>query len=344
MTSKGAVVRNRFFNVAVLGSMILCGNAIAQEMPEPVRQPRATVKKTAQFVGVTEASTANKVLVYTDTANTIGEAPTVFATATGLGVGTATPQARLQIFGTETQDVFAGMGPDISSAGTGFNFGYAGTSFGKGAGFFNVRPSSGTVAPNPSLRFETKNIQRMIIAQDGKIGIGAKFAPPTNAIPGAGVAATVVLDVDGDINMTGNINAKYQDVAEWVDASGDLKAGTVVVLDSTHNNKVMPSGTSYDTMVAGVVSERPGIVLGEAAENREKVATTGRVRVFVDATKAPIHIGDLLVTSDTPGMAMKSEPMSINGRSFHQPGTIIGKALESMESGKGEILVLLTLQ
>jgi hypothetical protein len=31
-------------------------------------------------------------------------------------------------------------------------------------------------------------------------------------------------------------------------------------------------------------------------------------------------------------------------RSFHQPGTIIGKALEPLASGKGEILVLLSLQ
>jgi hypothetical protein len=29
---------------------------------------------------------------------------------------------------------------------------------------------------------------------------------------------------------------------------------------------------------------------------------------------------------------------------FHRPGTILGKALESLASGTGEILVLLTLQ
>jgi hypothetical protein len=44
------------------------------------------------------------------------------------------------------------------------------------------------------------------------------------------------------------------------------------------------------------------------------------------------------------GTAMKSEPMAINGRSFHQPGTIIGKALEPLEGGIGEILVLLSMQ
>ena len=43
-------------------------------------------------------------------------------------------------------------------------------------------------------------------------------------------------------------------------------------------------------------------------------------------------------------MAMYSEPMRINGRSFHQPGTVIGKALQPLMSGEGEILVLLSLQ
>ena len=65
---------------------------------------------------------------------------------------------------------------------------------------------------------------------------------------------------------------------------------------------------------------------------------------MVDAKQGGIHVGDLLVTSDEPGMAMKSEPMDINGRKFHQPGTILGKALEPLASGHGQILVLLSLQ
>jgi hypothetical protein len=41
---------------------------------------------------------------------------------------------------------------------------------------------------------------------------------------------------------------------------------------------------------------------------------------------------------------MRSEPIEVQGRTFHQPGTIIGKALEPLDSGLGEILVLLSLQ
>ena len=63
----------------------------------------------------------------------------------------------------------------------------------------------------------------------------------------------------------------------------------------------------------------------------------------VDA-RSPIRIGDLVVTSDVEGVAMRSEPVSIGGRQFHAPGTIIGKALEPLEKGTGEILILLSLQ
>jgi hypothetical protein len=133
-------------------------------------------------------------------------------------------------------------------------------------------------------------------------------------------------------------------VAEWVESSQALPAGTVVVLDSTKSNQVTSSTEAYDTRVAGVISEQPGIALGESGENKVLVATTGRVRVKVDASKGPIQIGDLLVTSDVPGMAMKSEPIKVGGRLMHMPGTLIGKALEPLEKGSGKILVLLSLQ
>jgi hypothetical protein len=41
---------------------------------------------------------------------------------------------------------------------------------------------------------------------------------------------------------------------------------------------------------------------------------------------------------------MKSEAVEFAGRKMHMPGTIIGKALEPLAKGQGEILVLLSLQ
>ena len=125
---------------------------------------------------------------------------------------------------------------------------------------------------------------------------------------------------------------------------GPIDEQTRLVLDSIKSNQVISSAQAYDTRVAGVISERPGIALGESGDHKVLVATTGRVRIKVDATRGAIHIGDLLVTSDVSGMAMKSEPVNIGGVLIHRPGTLIGKALEPLAKGQGEILVLLSLQ
>src|SRR5262249_22567546 len=109
-------------------------------------------------------------------------------------------------------------------------------------------------------------------------------------------------------------------------------------------NQVIASTQAYDSRVAGVISLKPGLQLGEQGEGRVLVATTGRVKVKVDAGNGPIQVGDLLVTGNQPGSAMKSIPVTIGGVSIHRPGTLIGKALEPLAQGTGEILVLLSLQ
>ena len=127
-------------------------------------------------------------------------------------------------------------------------------------------------------------------------------------------------------------------------ASGSLPAGTVVVLNRKKSNEVTPSSTPYDTAVAGVVTDQPGVLLGMPGDAKAKIATTGRVKVRVDASSHPVRIGDLLVTSSKPGLAMVSQPVKFGGAEIHRPGTLIGKALEPLAKGDGEILVLLSLQ
>lgn len=70
--------------------------------------------------------------------------------------------------------------------------------------------------------------------------------------------------------------------------------------------------------------------------NFTQVALSGRVPVKVDASYGSIRPGDLLVASPTPGHAMSvAEP---------RRGAVVGKALESHDQGKGEIMMLVMLQ
>jgi hypothetical protein len=92
-----------------------------------------------------------------------------------VGIGTASPQTNLHVFSSSTADAFVGLGENPSgSTGTqsAFNIGYGGLSIGRGAGFLNSRPDSNAVAPNPSVRILTGNVERMIISNLGFVGLG----------------------------------------------------------------------------------------------------------------------------------------------------------------------------
>jgi hypothetical protein len=250
-----------------------------------------------------------------------------------LGINTTTPGSKLHVVG-------AMQAPAASGSGTNgmFRLGATPTT--------NLVLDMGVdAASNVYTWLQSRN----------QIDYGANYSLALNPNGGnVGIATTAPTEklhvtgnvkVTGNIDVGGNINAKYQDVAEWVDSPQELAAGTVVVLDSAKSNQVIASTRRYDSHVAGVISLKPGVALGERGEGRVLVATTGRVKVKVDASSGPINIGDLLVTSGNEGIAMKSVPAKVGGgMRMHRPGTLIGKALEPLAAGKGEILVLLSLQ
>ena len=184
--------------------------------------------------------------------------------------------------------------------------------------------------------FGTSDTERARITGAGNVGIGTQSPAQKLHVVGD-------VRVDGTVSGT-NVVAKYQDVAEWVPATTRISPGTVVVIDALNGTRVQPAAEPYDTRVAGVVSAKPGILLGEPGDDKVSVAHSGRVKVKADAQYGAIAVGDVLVSSATLGFARRSTPIEVNGISMHRPGTILGKALEPLKEGTGEILVLLTLQ
>jgi len=120
--------------------------------------------------------------------------------------------------------------------------------------------------------------------------------------------------------------------------------GDVVCIDSSFPGQLRISGRPYDRAVAGVISGaggvKPGMLMGQkgVADGQQPVALTGRVYVRATVSTGPIKPGDLLTTSSKPGHAMK---VVDNGRA---QGAILGKAMSSLESGTGLVLVLVSLQ
>jgi len=127
-----------------------------------------------------------------------------------VGLGTASPQAHLDVRTTNAgADVFQAIGVD-PVAGPSFNFGYSGASFGRSSGFFNVRPDASAIAPNPSLRFAVANVQYMMIDNQGYLGIGAGMADPLFPIHHANGAYLSV----GGVWTNASSRAYKQDIAE----------------------------------------------------------------------------------------------------------------------------------
>ncbi len=188
------------------------------------------------------------------------------------------------------------------------------------------------------------------LTQTGNIGIGTTS-------PGA------KLEVNGNLKLTSGSGASVTyadgttqttawtgvlcggDYAEAVDATGSRKSyepGDVLVLSVGASGEVSKSAEPYSTMVAGIFATKPGVIgkrqsLVDDTQNLP-MAMVGIVPTKVSAENGPIHRGDLLVTSATPGYAMKGTDRT------RLVGAVVGKAIGNLDSGKGVIEVLVTLQ
>jgi hypothetical protein len=125
-----------------------------------------------------------------------------------------------------------------------------------------------------------------------------------------------------------------------VSVGESVEAGDVLVADPDEPGVMRQSAGVSDRAVVGIVGGAPGtrfaVGVTQGTPGEAPLAVSGIVPCKVDASYGAIRVGDLLVTSPTPGRAMRLEAPA--------PGTILGKALEPQPSGLGTIRVLVTLR
>jgi hypothetical protein len=232
-----------------------------------------------------------------------------------VGIGTNNPTSRLTVAGTvkATNNAFLatgliGEGNAIGVMGTGISTGV----FGKGGQY-------GVWAQADVLNYPNAIAARF----DGNVRV-------------AGETETHILKITGGSDLSESFDIIDEEA---------VVEGMLVVIDGHNHGKLRVAKKAYDKSVAGIVSGAGGINTGmlmgqkgSIANGSVAVALTGRVYCWATTENGPIQPGDLLTTSSLKGHAMKV------GDFQKAQGAVIGKAMTSLESGEGLVLVLVSLQ
>ncbi len=110
------------------------------------------------------------------------------------------------------------------------------------------------------------------------------------------------------------------DLAEYYYSSEGLDAGDVVAINPDQEAGIGKSTGRYQKNLLGVISTKPGLILGPTAENAYAVALSGRVPVKVTTENGVIKVGDLLTSSSRPGYAMRATSAgAVIGRVLNEP-------------------------
>jgi hypothetical protein len=166
---------------------------------------------------------------------------------------------------------------------------------------------------------------------------------------------------DGTVHADGAFGgpADFAEMMHVSTGAETVEAGDVMVIDTEGAGSLVKSNSARSTLVAGVYSTKPGFVGSEREwdlpdpdsedgfrslriPDRAKefdeipVAVVGIVPCKASAENGAIQPGDLLVTASLAGHAMKDVHPRV--------GTVVGKALEPLETGAGKIRILVTLQ
>ena len=318
----------------------------------------------AQTAVTTSGGTANTIPAFT-AASTIGNSP-IAVSSGNVGIGTIGPGYQLEIDQTPGSDIpivaffnnrtpgsgnqthgISVLSPNASGSGalgstieagasrSALNLGYM-AFVSKGSGLTSNFLTFGLYSEDEVLN----------ISGTGNVGIGTTSPTYTLDVNGTVHASSGVVYPDGTVQTTAfNPTVCGGDYAESVDVSGDRThygPGDVLVIDPDHTGKFLQSSEPYSSAVMGIYSTKPGVIgrrqTTPKSDDEIPMAMIGIVPTKVSAENGPINPGDLLVTSSTPGYAMKGTD---RGRML---GAVIGKALGHLDSGTGVIEVGVTLQ
>ena len=177
------------------------------------------------------------------------------------------------------------------------------------------------------------------------------------------------VDAFGNVYADGSHTgpADFAEMIQVTTGAQSVEPGDLLVIDPAAPRGVRLSSSPRSRLVAGIYSTAPGFVGSERdwdvlegvvvdpggsqpqAEIRSldrkdmaelydevPVAIVGIVPVKATTENGPIRPGDLLVSSSILGHVMRDEDPRL--------GTVVGKALESLDAGEGLIRILVTLQ
>lgn len=319
-----------------------------------------TPNNTTQQITISENHSSLKTNPHTVTAAQVGALPLAGG---GNVAGNVQVTGNINVRGTNTKlDVQTTISGLTGTPGAAFVWNGSGAG---SCGLVAKMTSTPNSAPNPP----AKGAAVAGIANiDGVNGVYAAAKDGTHALNVDGTARINgqttghALIVEGSARISGGTSVTHL-VDTFINASGQkLKTGDVIKLKGTPvtrfrglNNKapvaeVTLADRENDPLVIGIVdceaipdAESPDTRIDP--EDPTFIENGGELYVVtlgtfahcqVDATEAPIEVGDLLTSSKNPGHAKKATTPQI--------GSIIGKALEPMAKGTGYIAVFVNIQ
>jgi hypothetical protein len=345
-TSKIAQVDgNVGVNTKTPGALLDVENSSAT-LPAVVGNSYATTGSTTGVLGLTASPSGTAVagLAGSTTGTAIGGYfRTTSSTGTALlGIATATTGSALGIYG------------QTSSPGSEAIFGSQLATTGDGGGVFGITASeSGGAGVSGGATATTGGAAAFYgytTSSDGSVALLRAHAGGDIVVGQLGPdgAAVNVFRVDsaGKGFFDGGTQTGGADFAESVAVANELaphEPGDLLIVDPTGKRQLKLSAEPYSTLVAGIYSTKPGVLatphkMNETVANEIPLAIVGIVPCKVSAENGAIRPGDLLVSSSTPGRAMRGTDRS------RMLGAVVGKAMEPLSEGNGVIQVLVTLQ